>query len=85
MEIGLEFIVEHKPDSTGAVAGNIIGAYLGYDAIPDYYKDNVELKNVILELADDMSVDVPISEYSSNEDKKWENKYLYCKYSKEEK
>ena len=70
-------------DSTGAVAGNIIGAYLGYDAIPDYYKDNVELKNIILELADDMSVDVPISEYSSNKDEKWENKYLYCKYIKD--
>lgn len=72
-------------DSTGAVAGNIIGASLGYDAIPDYYKDNVELKNIILELADDMSVDIPISEYSSNKDEKWENKYLYCKYIKEEK
>ena len=70
-------------DSTGAVAGNIIGAYLGYDAIPDYYKDNVELKNIILELADDMSVDIPISEYSSNKDEKWENKYLYCKYIKD--
>ncbi len=67
-------------DSTGAVAGNIIGAYLGYDEIPSYYKDNVELKDIMLELADDMSVDVPISEYSPNKDKKWENKYLYCKY-----
>lgn len=67
-------------DSTGAVAGNIIGAYLGYNSIPTYYKDNVELKDVILELADDMSVDVPISEYSSYEDERWENKYVYCKY-----
>lgn len=69
-------------DSTGAVTGNIIGAYLGYDEIPSYYKDNVELKDIILELADDMSIDVPISEYSSNKDEKWENKYLYCKYLK---
>lgn len=66
-------------DSTGAITGNIIGAYLGYNAIPNYYKDNVELKEIILELADDMSVNIPISEYSTNEDKKWENKYLYCK------
>jgi ADP-ribosylglycohydrolase len=63
-------------DSTGAVTGNIIGAYLGYDAIPDYYKDNVELKDTILELADDMSIDIPISEYSTNKDEKWESKYL---------
>ena len=67
-------------DSTGAVVGNIMGAYLGYNSIPDYYKNNVELKDIILELADDMSVSVPISEYSSNKDEKWENKYLYCKY-----
>ena len=65
-------------DSTGAVAGNIIGAYLGYDAIPNYYKDNVELKDIILELADDLSLEIPISEYSSKKDEKWENKYLYC-------
>ena len=69
-------------DSTGAVTGNIMGAYLGYDAIPSYYKDNVELKDVILELADDMSNDVPISEYSSSNDEEWESKYLYCNYIK---
>ena len=66
-------------DSTGSVAGNIIGASLGYNKIPDYYKDNIELKNIIIELADDLSVDVPVSEYSTNNDKNWLDKYLYCK------
>ncbi len=39
-------------DSTGAIAGNIMGAYLGYDKIPDYYKDNIEAKNILLEMSD---------------------------------
>ena len=52
-------------DSTGAVAGNIIGAMLGYDAIADKWKDNLELKNIILELADDLCSDSwPEGKYS---------------------
>ena len=39
-------------DSTGAVTGNIIGAYLGIEAIPDYYTEKVELKDVVLEISD---------------------------------
>lgn len=48
--------VNHKgdSDSTGAVTGNIIGAMVGYDAIPKYYKDNLELHDVILHVADDL-------------------------------
>lgn len=42
-------------DSTGAVAGNIIGAILGYDAIPDKYKKNLEIAEVILSVADDLA------------------------------
>lgn len=41
-------------DSTGAVTGNIIGAVVGYDAIPQYYKDSLELHDVILHVADDI-------------------------------
>ena len=41
-------------DSTGAVCGNILGAYLGYDAIPQKYKDNLELNDLILQLSDDL-------------------------------
>ncbi len=43
-------------DSTGAVTGNIIGAVNGYNAIPDYFKDNLELHEVILKMADDLYV-----------------------------
>ena len=41
-------------DSTGAVAGNIIGAILGYSAIPDKYLANLEAKDVIVSVADDL-------------------------------
>lgn len=42
-------------DSTGAVAGNIIGAILGYSAIPKKYISNLELHDVIVSVADDLA------------------------------
>lgn len=65
-------------DSTGSIAGNIIGAYLGEEAIPNYYLDNLELKDVIVEIADDLAAPIPVSEYSDNNDEYWLSKYLYC-------
>lgn len=41
-------------DSTGAVAGNIIGAILGYSAIPRMYLTTLELHDVLLSVADDL-------------------------------
>ncbi len=41
-------------DSTGAVTGNILGVWIGYEAIENKWKDNLELLDVILELADDL-------------------------------
>ena len=66
-------------DSTGAIAGNLIGTVVGYNNIPKYYIDNLELKETILEIAHDLSIDIPVSEYSLNDDKEWLNKYVYCK------
>lgn len=42
-------------DSSGAVAGNIIGAILGYEAIPTYFKDNIQLSELLLSMADRLS------------------------------
>jgi len=39
-------------DSTGAVAGNIIGAILGYDAIPDEFTKSIQLHGLLIEMAD---------------------------------
>jgi ADP-ribosylglycohydrolase len=41
-------------DSTGAVTGNLLGAALGYEAIPQYFKDDLEMHELILHMADDL-------------------------------
>lgn len=65
-------------DSIGAIAGNIMGALLGFDSIPKYYIDNLELKDVIMEIGNDLATDIPVGEYNDNNDEYWLNKYLYC-------
>lgn len=47
-------------DSTGAIAGNIIGAILGYSAIPKHYIENLEIEPVLVSTADDLCADVSI-------------------------
>lgn len=44
-------------DSTGAVAGNIIGAILGYDAIPQEFTKDLQLHDLIVEIADELTTD----------------------------
>lgn len=41
-------------DSTGAVTGNILGAAIGYETIPQFYKDDLEMHDLILHMADDL-------------------------------
>ena len=67
-------------DSTGSVTGNILGAYHGYDALPQKYTESLELKDIILEVADDLWADCRIDEYSASEDGVWEHKYIYNDY-----
>lgn len=63
-------------DSTGSVCGNIIGAWLGYENINSKWLEKLELKEVILEMAEDLISGCPMGEYSSYQDKKWLNKYV---------
>lgn len=67
-------------DSTGAVTGNIIGAHLGIDSIPQKYLENLELKNVILEMADDLYNGCPIRQHETDWDEKWVQKYIDCTF-----
>ena len=39
-------------DSAAAIAGNILGAYIGYDAIDHKWKEQLEISDVILNVAD---------------------------------
>ncbi len=75
---GIIAAVNHSgdSDSTGAVTGNILGAWLGYEAIEDKWKHNLELKEIILEMADDLCHGCQLSEYSCYTDSIWENKYM---------
>ena len=41
-------------DSTGAICGNLAGAITGFEAIPDYYKENLELYDVIERMSNDL-------------------------------
>lgn len=41
-------------DSTGAVTGNILGAAIGYEVIPQFFKDDLEMHDLILHMADDL-------------------------------
>lgn len=67
-------------DSTGSVCGNIMGAIVGTElySFPDV--DKLELKSLLLEIADDIIKGCPISEYhlpSNEEEKQWEKRYVY--------
>lgn len=55
---GIRLAVNHSgdSDSTGAITGNILGALLGEEAIPAHWRERVELREVILQLADDLYV-----------------------------
>lgn len=65
----------------GGVTGNILGAYLGLERIPQKYLDNLELKEVILEVADDLYHDCQMTEYGEYYDRTWDEKYIKMTYT----
>ena len=81
---GLIASVNHggDSDSTGAVTGNILGAINGYDAIEDKWKTDLELSDVILEMADDLCYGCQMEEYSDYYDPDWARKYIDMRWKK---
>lgn len=79
---GIIASVNHKgdSDSTGAITGNILGALLGYDAIEEKWKTDLELIDVIIEMADDLCHGCQINEYTANEDPDWVRKYIHMQW-----
>ena len=61
-------------DSTGAIAGNIMGAMLGHYAIPDYYLANLDVLHVITEITEDL-ITLVIEGVPMNHDG-WKDKYF---------
>lgn len=68
-------------DSTGAILGNILGAAIGYQAMGEKWKHNLELHDVLLELADDLCDGCRMSEYGCYEDNSWMKKYVSHDYT----
>lgn len=78
-------------DSTGAIAGNIVGVLYGLEALERRHflcpagrnlTDTLELADIILALADDISTGCIVSEYAPNdtpEQQQWLARYVYMK------
>lgn len=75
---GIIAAVNHRgdSDSTGAVTGNILGALHGYDAIDKAWTRDLELRDVILELADDLDRRPECLQDCRNIDRNWAQKYV---------
>ena len=56
IEHGIVMSVNHDgdSDSTGSIAGNLLGAMYGEQAIPNRWLESLQLKSVITEIADDL-------------------------------
>ena len=59
-------------DSTGAICGNIMGLIHGYEAIPDYFKEHLELLTVLEEVASDLYTGCS----RASDKAAWKKKYL---------
>lgn len=81
---GIIAAVNHSgdSDSTGAVTGNILGAWLGCEAIEEKWTRNLELRSVILEMADDLCSGYPADEHHRGRDSRWMKKYVEGRYQK---
>lgn len=78
----ITFAANHCGDSnnTAAIAGTLVGARIGFNAIPDRFVDRLELVDVILELADDVTTDCPMYDWGPS-NPVWEHKYIYSDYA----
>lgn len=79
---GLIAAVNHSgdSDSTGAVTGNILGAWLGCGAIEDRWTHTLELRKVLLEMADDLCCGCPLDASHRSCDPLWVKKYVDGRY-----
>ena len=78
----MTFAANHGGNSntTAAIAGMLVGARIGFNAIPDRFVDRLELVDVILELADDVTTDCPMYDWGPS-NPVWEHKYIYHDYT----
>ena len=80
-ETGLRLAVNHDgdSDSTAAIAGNLLGAAHGVNAIPKRWTIGLELRRAIVEMADDLATfpEWPLGEFMPDSDEAdyWKRRY----------
>lgn len=74
---GIIASVNHRgdSDSTGAVTGNILGALVGFDGIDENWKKDLELYDVILDIADDLAFGYHTDKDGNISDPAWIKRY----------
>lgn len=65
--------------AVGALVGAILGARLGVDALPEFYLECLECRDVLQELADDLYQGCPIETGDTFFDDEWDGKYCHGK------
>lgn len=77
--------INHNGDSASvaALCGNLQGAMLGADKIPEYDLEPLELRQVIDEVAFDLWADCGMTKNSNFYDEDWARKYLEGRYQPE--
>lgn len=76
---GIIAAVNHNgdSDSTGAITGNILGAWKGLDGIESKWKTDLELYDVILTIADDLHEGEKVLDGGCREDSDWYRRYVH--------
>ncbi|MBQ8620862.1 MAG: ADP-ribosylglycohydrolase family protein [Oscillospiraceae bacterium] len=65
-----------RSSAVGAVTGAILGAWLGEEALPDFYMECLETADVLRTLADDVVQGCPMERGSKLFDDDWDQKYI---------
>ena len=63
--------------AVGCVAGAILGARCGEEALPDFYMESLEISTTLMELADDLFQGCPMTRGNKLFDGDWDRKYLH--------
>ncbi len=63
-------------DSTGSIAGNILGAYLGYDRIPTSFLEHLELFEAIKIISEDLFALAGTENNDVCYTENWQKKYI---------
>lgn len=81
LDLALITAVNHSGASAavGALVGAILGTRLGAEALPEFYLECLECRDVLKELADDLYQGCPIEKGDIFFDGDWESKYRFGK------